>query len=370
MSNSFGMPKIKITFESLGLSAIRRSERGIALLILKDAGFADKDKKSFVYKRLSDVPGMAGDDQDCPYSEENQKMIKLAFAGEPWKLKVEVFDGTKRSLAQLLKEIELERFNYYSYPLQSDDEQDVIISWQKDVVRRKDKTIKFVAYDEAADDMQIINWAVPWVEYDGERYEGAQFTAIIASIAAGLDLQRSMTYYDFHGKIDAADMPFIEDEDAAVNAGKLFLTYDGEVYKLSRGVNSLVTHTAVVGEDQSKIRIVEAMHLIKDDIRDTFDKEYVGKILNTYQNKQQFMALINRVYFPTLYNTVIEQTDRNHVDIDMDAHRRYIITRGNEPDDMTEMQIRKYNTGSNVFLSGRLSLLDAMEDLVIHFKLD
>lgn len=395
MANSFGMPKIKITFESLGLSAIRRSERGVALLILKDEGFSGKDK-SFTYRSLAEVPGIMGPEYELvevvttdpdtglettevvqqevvpPYefSETNQKYIRLAFAGEPWRLRVEVVDEIDRTLPDLLKSLELENFNYYSMPGQTPEDQDIILSWHKDVNLRKDKTIKFVGYEEPADHKRWINWTVPHVVYDGLRYEGAEFTAMLASIFAGLDLQRSGTYFEFWGKIEDAALPFVDDEDGAVNAGKLFLTYDGDNYKLSRAVNSLVTHTATVGEDQSKIRIVDAMDLIADDIRDTFSREYVGKILNTYENKEQFMALINRVYFPTLYNEVLEPTANNHVDIDMEAHRGWIITRGQEPDDMTATEIRTYNTGSNVFLTGRLSILDAMEDLVINFKLD
>lgn len=31
-----------------------------------------------------------------------------------------------------------------------------------------------------------------------------------------------------------ADLPYADDEDKAVNEGKLFLTYDGEAYKIAR----------------------------------------------------------------------------------------------------------------------------------------
>ena len=361
MSNSFGMPKVQITFMSLGLSAIRRSARGVALLILKDE--LNNTKQSYRFRNLAEV-------EDGIFNAANMRMIKLAFAGKPYRLHIETYDGTDRTLGKLLESIQLDKWNYYAAPLATEEEQDTILSWHDSVVREKDKTIKFVGYNEPADDLSVINWTPAWVSYDGERYEGAEFTAHMVAVLAGLDLQRSVTFYDFSGKVDAADMPFVDDEDAAVNAGKLFITYDGEFYKVSRGVNSLVTHTAIVGEDQSKIRIVEAMHLIKDDIRDTFIKEYVGKILNTYANKQQFIALVNRVYFPSLWGELLEQEANNHVDIDMDANAAYAVIRGVDMDSMTEMQIRTYNTGSNVFLRGTLSLLDAMEDLVINFKLD
>ena len=365
MSNSFGMPKIQITFESLGLSAIRRSERGIAMLILKQDTL--EQGQSFMFRSLADL-----DEEDTRFTQENIRIIKLAFAGTPYKLKIELYDGATRRLGDLLKSIELDKVNYYSIPSGTDEEQETVLSWQKMMTGIKYRTIKFVAYDEPADDKHIVNWTCPRVVYDGDEFVGREFTAMMASVLAGLDLQRSVTYYDFGGQIDEADMPFIDDEDAAVNAGKLFLTYDGDTYKVSRGVNSLVTHTAIVGEDQSKIRIVEAMDLINDDIRDTFAKEYVGKILNTYRNKQQFISIINRVYFPTLFNVLLEETGQNYTEIDIAANTRYAILRQGEEevDKMTEMQLKTYNTGSNVFLRGKLSLLDAMEDLFINFFLE
>lgn len=362
MSNSFGMPKIQIEFYSRGLSAIRRSGRGIALLILKEA---EAKNKSLLLRNQADL-------EELGLSPENQRIIKLAFEGRPYKLKVELYDDTKRSLSKLLKEIELDKFNYYAAPYATKEEQKTILSWQAESPKRHRvrKTSVFIAYDEAEDSKLVVNWAVPWVVYEGEKYEGAEFTAIIATVLAGLDLQRSCTYYDFKGKIDDAALPFVDNEDQAVNDGKLFLTFDGDRYKIARGVNSLVTHTAKVGEDQSKIRVVEGINLITSDVGETWDQEYVGKILNTYNNKQQFIALINRVYFPTLFGELLDGAGNNRVDIDMAANERYAITRGANVDEMTEMQIRTYNTGSNVYLSGRVSMLDAMEDLFLEFWLD
>ena len=361
MSNSFGMPKIKIEFYSRGLSVIRRSGRGIALLILKGQ---DAEKTSLTLKNLSELEGLK-------LSKENEKVIRLAFEGRPYKLKLEFYDESKRPLSQLLKEIELDKFNYFAAPLATKEEQKAILSWHSEAQKRHwiRETSVFIAYQEAEDSNLVVNWDVPWVVYEGTRYEGAEFTGILAAVCAGLDLQRSLTYYDFKGKIDEAALPFAEDEDKAVNEGKLFLTYDGERYKIARGVNSLVTHTAMMREDMSKIRIMEGVNIIKSDIGETFGKEYVGKVLNTYTNKQHFFALVNRVYFPTLFDVLLERAGGSRVDIDMEANEQYAITRGADVDSMEDMQIKAYNTGSIVFIAGRLSMLDAMEDLILKFWL-
>ena len=354
---TIGMPQIKIQFESMGLTAIQRSERGILLLLLK--GETEEEQGSYKMNTLLDMP------EKVQFSKKNAELIRLAFEARPRRVLVEIY-GEKNPLTTITKKLELVKFNYYAAPNAPKEDFDKIKSWHKRMTGEKDLTIKFVAFDYAADDETVINWATDRVVYDGVTYTGQEFTALVASELAGLPLTRSFTYFSWPLVSDAS-LPYAEDEDKAVNDGKLFLTYDGEIYKVARAVNSLTTYHARKGEDFSKIRIVEAMHLIKDDIRDTFEKFYVGKILNTYANKQQFIALINRVYFVELRNTVLEDSDRNRVDIDVPACLRYAIKRGADVDNMTEQQIKEFNTGSNVFLDGYVSLLDAMEDLYINF---
>lgn len=356
---TIGMPKVKISFESMGLSAIQRSERGIVLLLLKaDSG---DEAKEYQFTSLIDLP------KEKAFSEDIEKLIKLAFEAHPHKLIVELYNEDTRPLEDVLKKMAMMKFNYYSAPNADAEDVAKILSWHKLNVTEKDKTFKFVAYNEEADDETVINWAVNDLVYDDKSYTGQEFTALVSSQLASLPLTRSFTYFSW-GKISQADLPFSEDEDEAVNQGKLFLTYDGEKYKIARGVNSLTTYSEDKGEDFSKIRIVEAMHLIKDDIRETWEDNYAGKILNKYENKQQFIALVNQVYFKELEDAVLDSEGNSHVDIDLEANRAYAIQRGAKVEDMTEMQIKTYNTGSNVFLAGTVSLLDAMEDLTIKFR--
>lgn len=352
-----GLPKVKITFESMGLSAIQRSERGIVLLLLK--GTTEKEQGSYKFNSLIDLP------EDVEFSPEVAKLIRLAFEAGPKKMFVEVY-GEKNPLKSVTDKLKLIKFNYYAAPNASDEEIKEIQSWHEKEAKEKDRTIKFVGFNYAADSEAVINWTVPRVVYDKKTYTGQEFTALIAAQLAALPLTRSFTYFSWPLLTDA-ELPFAEDEDKAVNEGKLFLTFDGEDYKIARGVNSFTGYTDKKGEDFSKIKIIEAMHLIKDDIRDTWNKYYVGKILNTYANKQQFIALINRVYFAELKNTVLEDTYRNKVDIDFKACYAYAVKRGAKVEDMTDQQIKEFNTGSNVFLDGRISILDAMEDLYINF---
>lgn len=366
---TIGMPKVKIQFESMGLTAIQRSERGVCLLLLKEETVKAKTKfkfTSYADVQKKQVKTKDQEAKEADFSDEAMKFVSLAFEASPNKLLVRTYDEKTVMLDDVLKELVLERFDHYAAPNATKEDLKTILSWHKGVVA-KDKTIKLSIYGEDADDETVINWATPYVVYDDVRYTGQEFTALIASQLAALPLTRSFTYFTWP-KISEAGLPFAEDEDGAVNAGKLFLTYDGEKYKIARGVNSLTTYHEDKGEDFSKIRIVEAMHLILNDIGRTWDEFYVGKILNKYENKQQFIALVNQVYFKQLEDTVLEAQGNSHVDIDMLENRMYAITRGANVDEMDMMQIKTYNTGSNLFLAGTVSLLDAMEDLKIKFR--
>ena len=356
MSN-FGMPKVNIAFQSAGMQAIQRSERGILLLLIKATN--PEEVGSYKLTSLIEVP------EEVQFSEDTIKYIELAFEAHPRKVLVEVY-GDNNPLNQVLAKLQLVKFNYYASPNADEEDLTVIKSWHMNEVNEKDRTIKFVGFDYEADHETVINWATPRIIYDGVEYNGQETTALIAAQLAALPLTRSFTHYTWPLLTDA-DLPYVEDPDGAVNEGKLFLTYDGDRYATSRAVNSLVNYEANKGQDFSKIKIVESMHLIKDDIRDTWNEHYVGKVLNTYENKMQFIALINRVYFAELRNTVLEDNDNSGVDIDVAAHMRYAIQRKANVDEMTNQQIREFNTGSNVYLDGRVSMLDAMEDLYINF---
>lgn len=47
----------------------------------------------------------------------------------------------------------------------------------------------------------------------------------------------------------------------------------------------------------------------------------------------------------------------------MEANRAYLKEKGTNVEKMTEDEIKKANTGKNVFLKAKLSILDAIEDI-------
>ena len=104
------------------------------------------------------------------------------------------------------------------------------------------------------------------------------------------------------------------------------------------------------------------MDMISDDIRKTIEDGYIGKVANTYSNKVSLIAAIAGYFDALKMDSVIESAT---IDIDEEANELYLKSRGIDTSEMTKQQIRTANTGSYVYLVATLSMVDAIEDIVL-----
>lgn len=198
-----------------------------------------------------------------------------------------------------------------------------------------------------------------WEEESGvQEVTAAAYTARIAGILAGISLTQSSTSYVLD---EVVEIDQHEDPDGDIDAGKLILVYDGEKFKIGRGVTSLTTVSDEMPEDFRKIKITEAADLVRTDILTTFREDYQGKRNNTYDNKQAFIGAV-LVYLKTLEDVLIDKDEGYEVFLDTEATRNYLEGRGKDTSGMTDLQINKSNTGSFFAITGRWKFLDAMED--------
>lgn len=188
-------------------------------------------------------------------------------------------------------------------------------------------------------------------------YTNDQFCARIAGLLAATPVERSATYAVIEEAV-ACTTP--DDLDAAVDGGLFFLMFDGEKVKVCRAVNSFTTTTETKGESFKKIRIVDIMDTIYNDIRGLTEDQYIGKYPNTYDNKNILITSIDEYLNElTRHNMINDHT----VGIDVDAQREYLKEAGKPVEEMVESEIKEANTGSKVFLTGTISILDAIEDI-------
>ena len=355
-----GMPEIIINFRTLGTTAIGRSEKGIVSLILKDDTNTAFD--SMEYKSSLDI-------NSADWTAENLDIIKKTFIGNPKKVIVERLESLAADYNTALTRLEAKKWNYLAIPgIDSLDVTD-IATWLKTQRDTNRKTYKAVLPSYAGDHEGIINFATEGIKVDNgggvlDTYSASEYTARIAGILAGLPFTRSATYYVLPEVVSVTEE---SDKETAIDEGKLILFGDGEKVKIARGVNSLITTNTSKGEEFKKIKISEAMDMIKEDIKETFEDNYVGKVNNSYDNQVLFIGAING-YFKGLVKDEIV-ADETKAQIDINSKKIYLQSNGIDIDVLTNAQIKRYPTKSKVFVSASGSILDAMEDLEFNMTL-
>ena len=391
-AEKFGLPQVIIDFRTKSTTAIARSARGIGVMILNNE--TTNVSKFYKITDSTDIP-------DEGLTEKNVALIKKALLGVPLRILVYTLpttdvvpgEGTLLNQADVLKKLHNIKWNYICHPTGTAQDQEDLATWVKKERNIKRKTFKAVVANFDADDKGVINFTTDNIRCvnpaytdapqaaGGDRkkvsnsiaeyltYTSTEYTARIMGILAGLALDRSATYYEL---TEVHDCEVYEDIDDCISKGQLCLfdEMDGNGVKIARACNSLHTFTTDVGQDFRYIKIIEAVDMITDDIRDTFKNSYVGKVINDYNHKMLFIAAI-LVYFRNLKGNVLDDspTAINTVDIDEAAQRDYAILHGDDVTKMTVQQIREYNTGTQVLLTGRITPVNAMEDLRITFTM-
>ena len=372
-TEKFGLPQVLIDFKTKGVTAIKRSARGVVALILK----CETTDVSNKYKiaDVSEIP-------DKVFDEATTDLIKKCLDGTPLRILVYTLpkanvQSAKNTQATLLKQLKHVRYNYIAAPTGTTQEQQDLASYVKSERNIARKTVKAVVANVAADHEGIINFFTEEIKVPNGKdtqgrttyktYTPIEYTARIAGILAGLALDRSATYFKL---TEVESVKVYEDLTDRIDKGELHLfdEEDGEGVKIARACNSLQTFTTDKGQDFRKIKIIEGVDMVTDDIRDTFKKYYIGKYINDYDHKMLFVSAI-MVYFGQLAGNVLDNRAGNKVDIDEQFQKDYAIIKGEDISKMTVMQIREYNTGSEIGLSGKVKFVDAMEDLKISFTM-
>lgn len=348
---SIGLPSFSMIFSGKATSAVERSARGIVAVVLTDD--TEGGKELNIYKKVDEV--------DFQYwTQANYGYLKLIFAGAP-SMVIAVRRGSEGTLEATLKKLKDLKWNYLTIPGLPASDTATVSAWIKQYRDDERKTFKAVLANCKGDHEGIINFTTGNITstITGATHSAAEYCARIAGVLAGLSLARSSTYYALDD-ISEAETP--DNADERINDGELVIVFDGKRFKIGRGVNSLVTFTAEKTEDVRFIKIVEGMDLYMDDIRETYEENYVGKIINDYDGKQMFVAAVG-AYHKGLIGNVLDSSYENTVGVDIEAQRTYLESKGTDTSEMDEIAIAKANTGTKVFIKSNIKFVNAMEDL-------
>ena len=346
-----GLPEINIAFRTLAVTAIARSARGIVSLILKDSTVITFDTKIY-----TDVSQIDPDD----WAAANLDYIQKTFLGLPVMVIVERVASDAVNYTAALTRLINKKWNYLAIPGIETADVATISTWIKSRRDTDKKTFKAVLPASVSDHEGVINFTTDDIVVGETTYTTEEYCCRIAGLLAGLPFTRSSTYFVLP---EVESITETATPDVDIDAGKLILVNDGENIKIGRGVNSLTTTTVTKGAKFKKIKIMEAIDLMRDDIRNTFAAEYVGKINNFYDNKVLFLTAVNAYLKGLQGDEVLDPNFTALAEIDVDAQELYLQSVGTDTTKLTLAQIKEYNTGSKVFLKASGSPLDAMEDL-------
>lgn len=348
-----GLPQIDVMFKTKAATAIKRSALGVVALILRDnTNISVLSNNILTYKSVEDV-------KQADWNETSLDYINQAFKGNP--NKVICFKYDDEPINDILKEVGKKKFNYLAMPDAEGTETSAIVSWIKSKRKNDKKTFKaVVANATSPDDMGVINFSTNDIKVGDKTYTATQYTPRIAGILAGLPFTQSSTYYVLSEVESIAEH---DDPDAEIDAGKLILINDGEKIKIGRGVNSLITLGSDKKADWQKIKIVEIMDMITDDIRQTFEDAYVGKYPNTYDNQVLFITAINSYFTGLASEEILDPRSDNKVEVNVEKQRLAWEENGTDTSTWDDQKVKNMAFGSKVFLAGSVKPVDAMEDL-------
>lgn len=357
-----GAPSVNIAFIEKSATVIQRGERGVIAMLLKESAVTTAD---YTIYSVADIP--------ATLSVANKEAVEQALIGyqtAPKKLLVHLITTASvenTGYTDALAYFATQKWDYLVIPtVETDSKTATVASWIKSQ-RTAGMTYKAVLPNSASDNEGIVNVTAGCMNGEVE-YTAEAMCARVAGIICGTPLTMSCTYAPLTEMTDCNRMS-PSDLDEAVDAGKFVFMWDGEKVKVCRAVNSFVTTTGTKGDSFKKIKVVEAMDMIKDDIRMTAQDSYIGKYANSYDNKCLLITAVNSYFTGLVRDGVLSS---GSCEIDVDAQRNYfagkggkVIVNGEEKalEDCSDDDIKKGNTGSKVYLKAVVSILDAIEDI-------
>lgn len=382
-----GLPNIQVIFQGLANTAVERSSRGVACLIVKDntglevlAELKSKNKKeksvedeqpkalSIIEeeKIIKEYRGFT-EVLEEDYTNENYKIIEDVFLTNISKLFVikipneKTFDDIKPFIN---KEI-----NWIAYIGETKDEQKKLADFVKLENKTRAKRLKAICYkleQAEADDMHIVNFTNENVtKINGTTIVGYKYLGRLLGVLAGCRMDTSITYTVLSDLKSVQEIGDTEAINTAIGNGQLVLINDDDGVRIARGVNSLQTNDKNNTQDMKYIAIVEAMDLIYEDIINTFKKVYLGRFKNSYDNQVLLISAINSYFRDLAREEILDQNFNNITFVDIEKQREIWISNGKiEAQNWSDIEVKNNTFRTNVYLQANVKFLNAMEDLL------
>lgn len=352
------LPNIDVTFKQLAGTLIERSERGIAILIIRD-----DTSKGPEYKEYKNI--VEAEKDGSKYATANLQYIRDIFNFALNKVAVVRVDKTAGTVAEAVGILEKNiKTGWITVADGTEEDWTTLASWIKSKELER-KTYKAVAYKVSTTDCKhLVNFYNDEITFADKRatVTGEKYCPSLVGILASCNVTKGSTYFKCTNLTKVKEM---QDNEAAVSTGKFILINDIDAVKIALGINSLTTTDGMTAtEDMKYIDTVEAMDLIQDDISNVFKEEYLGSYKNSYDNQVLLISSINAYFKQLTTERILDDAYTNKADVDVDAQRAAWLGVGKaEAESWTEQQVKNMAFKRTVFLSGDIKILGSMENL-------
>lgn len=355
------LPQIIINFTQLAATFVQRSERGIAILIVRDA---TEGSESFY--RFTDATQLDG----APFTEANKQYIQDALSFGPLRVSVAKV-GANGTLTDALAIITAnEKTGWITMAGGTEADWTSLSSWIK-AREAEAKSWKAVLYNATAPDcMHLVNLTNSKVTFTDSRGEvtGEKYTPSLVGLLASCNVQQGATNKRCPNLVRVTEP---SDPDTEVGNGNFILINDDDEVVIGVDVNTLTTTDGKTKtEDMKYIETVEAMDLMRDDIRAAFRKEYMGKYRNKLTNQMLFVSAVDE-YFRQLEDAdVLDPGHDNSAQIDVASQRAAWVASGkSEAAEWDDAAVLASPFKRQIFLAGDVKILGSMVDMAFDINL-
>lgn len=377
------MPKIEVTFQQQAGSLMERSERGYAILIVKD-----NTNPSWDYREYTDLTALEEHKDD--YTAANYAAITDVLSFAPYRVfvfRIDAEENTIDAFSDSESEEEIEtppagktlsdalalvtkkvKTGWITIADMTTADATALSGWIQ-AQEKLYKSYKAVVYQPtvAPDSMRVVNFGNESVTFTDERgkQSGAAYLPSLIGIFAVCNVTRGCTNYHC-SNLSAVEE--VSDNTAALKDGKFILVLDddGKV-RVAQGNNSMTTTNGKTRtEDMQYIETVEAMDLIRDDISKTFRETYLGNYRNTLDNQMLFISSLNFSYFQKLAQQgILDPNYTNVASIDASAQRLAWQASGKtEAADWDDAKVKATPFKRSVYLKADIKIAGSMTDLL------
>ena len=383
MSANATLPKITVAFRMLASTFLERSERGIAILIVREEGTTENDEYTPVTASIQEVT-LATD--LTAWSNANAARIADMLEIGPSKVVVVTIDATSGTLAEAEALIE---HNYQNgrVTLVSSTASDYtsLATWAK-----TKKSYHALVFNTSSQNSRYVEniynqnivFSSSWdVGRDGQG-------TLVRSTSTTLELLPMIAAILSKANVNGASSKVLEalesvtdvaSPDTVVNNGNIIVYNDwsdGErVVRLGTAVNTLTSfdNTEDNGdkiEDMRYIEISETADMIRQDITSVFRDTYSGQKKNSVDNQMQLLGAINDYFDRLAADDILNSEMENNADIDIDAQRAAWVTVNPEAAGWDDNAVKAKPFQRNVYLAANIQILHSMQNMTLNITLD